>query len=93
MILERLDRGFAIEGWMKLFPMTYEKHLTAVFSDHTPLLFNISNRPVQGASKRQFRFENMWVRHSSCETIIKGEWQNGKFSNIEELFEGLFQCG
>ena len=52
MILERLDRGFATEEWIKLFPMTYEKHLTAIFSDHTPLLFNISNRSVQGSSKR-----------------------------------------
>ena len=44
MILERLDRGLAIEALFGLFPILNEKHLQAIYSDYVPLLFSIANQ-------------------------------------------------
>ena len=70
MILECLDRGMANEEWYLLFPMAKVIHLSTISSDHTPLMFHIFRQPWQvGRTKRSFYFENMWVRHSGCESL------------------------
>ena len=44
MILERLDRGLASKDWFILFPKVSEKHLSAIYFDHVPILFYISDQ-------------------------------------------------
>ena len=71
MILERLDRGLASEDWLQRFQGTCEQHLLAIHYDHCPLLFHIAKAQLKRErSRRQFKFENMWVRHRDCEAII-----------------------
>lgn len=62
-------------------------------SDHCPLLLN-TDRPKTGPSP--FRFENIWLRHSSFEQNIKSWWGEkatekwgalniqGKLKNLKE---------
>ena len=65
LIREWLDRGFASDSWLQLFPWSKEKHLASAGSDHVPFLFHISsNQQVIKTIKRTFRFENMWTKKS-----------------------------
>ena len=94
MILERLDRGFATDSFFKLFPMTGEEHIPAVFSDHALLLFTITNFQEQvRRQKRAFRFENMWLRHSGCRETIIDSWRSNKVTDFKSLAKEVKHCG
>ena len=72
MILERLDRGFANEGWLSLYPYSWEEHLITSKSDHAPILIQVSNKQkARRTVKKPFRFENMWVRNGGCDDLVK----------------------
>ena len=94
MILERLDRGLASEDWLLRFQGACEQHLLAIHSDHCPLFFHVAKAQLKRErSCRQFKFENMWVRHRDCEAIIKKGWREGRVSNIDDLVMELGNCG
>ena len=44
-------------------------------------------------AKKPFQFENMWVRHSGCEDIVKESWKSMAISNFKDLATGVQQCG
>lgn len=71
-IQERLDRGFANTNWKLLFPSTSISHLTALHSNHQPILIN-TNPPTISRPK-PFRFEDMWIRVSSIGSVVQEAW-------------------
>lgn len=71
-IQERLDRGFINGEWRTIFPQAYVSHLTALNSDHRPLLLHTN--PVTSASPKPFRFESMWTRDPNATDVILKAW-------------------
>ena len=59
----RLDRVLASASWCSCFPFAAVRHLTAVKSDHSPILLSLqpeeTNNFVCGRGK-PFRYELMW---------------------------------
>ena len=71
-IAERLDKGFINDGFWDRFSHSFEQYFQAISSYHLLILFCISRRKIDtNLRKRLFRFENMWIRHTECEDIVK----------------------
>ncbi|GLT54477.1 hypothetical protein SLA2020_276710 [Shorea laevis] len=71
-IKERLDRSFANQEWIHLFPEAKVCHLPAITSDHNPIL--ISSNGTASHLPKPFKFEAFWVRDPSCFQIIATSW-------------------
>lgn len=71
-IQERLDRGVANEDWKLLYPAARITHLTALQSDHTPLL--LQTNPPSPSLPKPFKFKSMWIGHMDTGPIIEEVW-------------------
>ena len=72
MVLERLDRAVADNGWFALYPSTKVQHLRTHSSDHKAILIKLEGiipRPV-----RPFKFEQMWLCDEGCRSTVKDVW-------------------
>lgn len=79
LIEERIDRLFATPHWSRSFPYAVVNHIASLASDHCPIVINCKPPESRRRSKkRPFRFEAMWLRDPSCESLIKSEWENGR---------------
>ena len=68
----RLDRGVATVNWILHFPSTRVHHLDAFHSDHKPLLLCTNSEFKHFYRKgRPFRFEAMWIKEESCESVVR----------------------
>lgn len=76
---ERLDRGFISDDWRVLFPPAYITYLTALNSDHRPLLLNTTLDNIPKACL--FRFETMWARDPTTVCVIGKILNCATFSN------------
>lgn len=76
-IQERLDRGFANDLWKLKFPNTSIIHLTALCSDHRPLLFKL--HASRDNLPRPFKFESMWLAHLDTIFVVEEAWNRQKF--------------
>ena len=75
LIVERLDRGFENDAFREKYAYSYVKHVQASSSDHLPMVIYVSSKSITEApKKRLFRFENMWIRHVSCEEVVRSGW-------------------
>lgn len=74
----RLDRALASNEWSAMFPLASLWHLTAIKSDHSPiLLMNVqeaNNRRI--AIERPFWYEVMWERHQEFEAVMEQAWRS-----------------
>ena len=71
----RLDRGVATIDWILRFPTTRIHHLDAFHSDHKPLLLCPDSEYKRFYRRgKLFRFEAMWLKDLSCESVIKEVW-------------------
>ncbi|KAL0906850.1 hypothetical protein M5K25_025378 [Dendrobium thyrsiflorum] len=76
---QRLDRFLFNTYWIDNFDLTHVEHLSRTFSDHAPLLLNISNHGnIVNAS---FRFQNMWLLDNSFMDLIASNWNAPTFPN------------
>ncbi|KAA3479889.1 reverse transcriptase [Gossypium australe] len=90
-IQERLDRGVATEEWSSLFPNSLIQHLPHSFSDHCPLLINITYRARRLVNKN-FKFEAWWVLEETFLEEVRRIWENSTgdlVSNLENMKGGL----
>jgi hypothetical protein len=71
-IRERLDRGFANQNWVHIFPNSLIKHFPAIQSDHCPILLSTSGS-YQNIPKL-FRFEVIWIRDHSSLKVVANAW-------------------
>ena len=71
----RLDRGVATIEWILRFPTSRIHHLDAFHFDHKPLLLCSYSEFKQFYRKgKPVRFEAMWLKDLSCESVIKDSW-------------------
>lgn len=72
----RLDRALASSAWCNLFPIASVRHLTAVKSDHSPILLmnqmEANNQRI--ANSKPFRYELMWERHEQFLSMLEQIW-------------------
>lgn len=77
-IMKRLDRNFANEDWISLFPEASVTHLPRTHSDHNPLLIEVT--PKKRASQgKPFRLETFWCRHPNFINLVKDRWLNSNY--------------
>ena len=92
---ERLDRVVATSEWREMFPRTKVRHIPASYSDHYPILMDMGppTQPNQRRHKFQ-QFEEKWVTHMDCETIIRDSWNQTQpqGSPMYCLFEKKKKC-
>jgi hypothetical protein len=91
----RLDRALATSDGCSMFPMASLRHLTAVKSDHCPILLSTEREDhcTHGASKgRPFRYEVMWETNKGLSPLISQVWKdNMHCGNLMELNRKLSQ--
>ncbi|KAL0006539.1 hypothetical protein SO802_008041 [Lithocarpus litseifolius] len=94
-VQERLDRACASAEWRELFPHAKVSHLQASYSDHIPILINITG-PDQRVRRKNTpqRFEEKWASHAECENVIRQAWETGACprSPMYRLFEKIKRC-
>lgn len=71
-IKRRLDRGIANISWRLAFPRDNIAHLSAIHSNHTPILLDAN--PDDNFTHRPFRFETSWVRDNGCYSVVEKAW-------------------
>lgn len=73
-IRERLDRGICNADWQRLFPKAAVRHLTALTSDHNPIILDTHVDICSG--NRPFRFEAMWTKEESSLEVVYKAWSS-----------------
>lgn len=72
---EHLDRALAILTWSAWFTETEVTHLLVAKSDHLPIQIGTGTHNTLGRGKhKQVWFEEKWVSHPDCESIIRSLW-------------------
>ncbi|OMO73242.1 reverse transcriptase [Corchorus capsularis] len=74
-IMERLDRVWANTEWRTKFPETVVHHLPRFYSDHNPLLLDLSPRAAP-ISDKPFRFQTCWLSHPDFKSLVESIWNN-----------------
>lgn len=70
-----LDRAFATQAWIQLFPHSRVCHLNPSKSVHLPIVVEIRNTVAGILRKsRRFQFEEMWLQEGSCEDTVAMAW-------------------
>lgn len=86
-IQERLNKGFANDLWVGLFPKMGLHHLPTSASDHCPLLLDlhVRNRPSKA---HNFRFEVWWMVEKSFAREVSFLW-NSALGDVFAKFDTL----
>ncbi|XP_074282823.1 uncharacterized protein LOC141607370 [Silene latifolia] len=100
----RLDRALCNSDWSLLFSEASVKYLSAIQSDHCPLLISPNGFAPLNAIHRQFRFQAAWLTHEKFSDFVTNNWQPGgdlttqlstlstKLQNWnEEVFDNIFR--
>lgn len=85
-IMERLDKIFANEKWVKLFPKASTIHLPKTHSDHNPILINLIPK-VGNSLHKPFRLESYWSGHPEFRNIVEECWHNNSFIDASNIFK------
>ncbi|XP_075650139.1 uncharacterized protein LOC142620669 [Castanea sativa] len=72
-IQEWLDRAFANQDWVNLYPKASITHLTRVHSDHCPILLCL-DKPPSLRLTRLFRFQPIWMSHPLFTNLLSENW-------------------
>ncbi|XP_027086694.1 uncharacterized protein [Coffea arabica] len=99
-IRARLNRACATQEAVDLFPGVEVSHVHALYSDHTPIVVNLSKsarlsqHPKPSARRRKcFMFEAMWIKATDCADIIKQTWDSVSATNAgDNLLSKMDAC-
>ena len=72
LVLERLDRALASNGWFTLNPGTKVRHLNSFSSDHKVIVIKLDG--ITSQPFRPFKFEQMWLKDRSCSSTVSSAW-------------------
>lgn len=72
LIEKRLDRGLANKYWLELFPDAKNFHLSAMASDHSPVI--LSTKQVMNDKAKPFKCFGTWLENESCIDVINDSW-------------------
>ena len=89
---ERLDRCVATMEWRDRFPRAMVHHLTVPYSDHDPVLLDMSPSNYPQRQRRHIkRFKEKWVTHPEYENVIQESWSQAqpRGSPMYRLFEKI----
>jgi len=80
-----------------LFPFAAVRHLTAVKSDHSPILLSLqpeeTNNFVCGRGK-PFRYELMWETNDGIRSLIQQVWKSVQYCNsVKDMKDKLLNLG
>ena len=89
-----LDRDVATVDWILCFPSTCIHHLDAFHSDHKPLLLCTDSKFKRFYRKdHPFRFEAMWIKEESCESVVWDSWGVSNEDVLALVFnQKIFMC-
>jgi len=79
---ERLDRALANNLWFNIFPNVSVETLVAPASNHYLIYVNVAPTPRMRASKRHFRYENVWHLEPGFKELVTNSWQEYSTHNI-----------
>ncbi|KAK4396310.1 hypothetical protein Sango_1467600, partial [Sesamum angolense] len=93
-ILERLDRVCGNDNWQFQFPHTQVKYLSSIYSDHVPVLVELSQVTSQDERfVRPFQFEASWIKNAYSEKIIAESWSCIRgFSSHDQFQRNIEAC-
>ena len=93
----RLDRVLASASWCACFPFAAVRHLTAVKSDHCPILLSLlpdERSDIVHGKGKPFRYELMWETNEGLCSFIQQIWKDGNHCNsVKDLKDKLFHLG
>jgi len=73
----RLDRFFATQEWISLFPSYSNTHLIKYGSDHNPLLLEFAyNNQCRLKFYKSNKFEQHWLSNEEHSKIVQHSWAN-----------------
>ena len=87
----RLDRALGSASCSTLFLFASVEHLTAVKSDHSPILLatDLVSESVR-AAQRPFRYECMWERDGRFGAVLENVWKaKDRAQTVSEFSEKL----
>ncbi|XP_074265842.1 uncharacterized protein LOC141588291 [Silene latifolia] len=70
---EILDKGFASNDWLSLFPNTFIKHLPIQISDHAPII--LETNMILNTKKKIYKLETWCFDHAECSGLVKESWE------------------
>ncbi|XP_074271275.1 uncharacterized protein LOC141595203 [Silene latifolia] len=74
LILERLDRCYASQDWILLFPDAHLQNLNLFLSDHAPIVLSTSVKIKK--PKRPYRVDNWCLEHPAIQSLISSIWNS-----------------
>ena len=92
LVLERIDRATASNGWFSRFPGTKVHHLPTHSSDHKAILIKLDG--ITPRQNHYFKFEQMWLREDGCKaTVIKVWGPSSQDTNMLQVARKIKICG
>ena len=70
----RLDRALCNSHWLDLWDNIECFTLPRLYSDHNPLVLNLSDQSYKGP--KPFRFMKMWTEHIDFKKFIESKWKS-----------------
>ena len=67
-VKRRLDRGISNISWRLAFSQASIAHLSAIKSDHAPILLHTNLEDT--FAHKPFRFEAAWIRDDRCAAVV-----------------------
>ncbi|OMP01909.1 reverse transcriptase [Corchorus capsularis] len=90
-VFEKLDRAYATISWSDRFMFSHVQTMIHPGSDHLPLLITVLDKvPMDFRSRKNFRFEHMWIKHDGLEELIKESWNQNLMLDVKQYIEA---CG
>lgn len=87
LILECLNKFYANENWLHLFPDSNVLRLPHIHFDYCPLLLNLhkaTTRPLP-----TFKFETMWLNNYEFQSVVAAhQHHNSTYSQAINVFTG-----
>lgn len=91
-VYEVLDKGLATIEWLNLFQTFVKRHIVSIKLDHCPFLFEIAQPRGVISGKMNFRFENFWVLHEPCCSVVTERWDSMPYSDRCSLVSKIKNC-
>ena len=92
LVLERLDRATATNGWFARFPGTKVRHLNTHSSDHKAIAVKFDG--ITPCPNKPFKFEQMWLKDSGCSETVVSAWGSNSGAVTMPIVAGkIKKCG
>ena len=92
LVLERLDRVVANNGWFFLNPGTKVQHLHTHSSNHRVILIKLEG--IIPRPNRPFKFVQMWLHEEGCRNTVNNVWgSTSRNASMLQIVAKIKVCG